>query len=92
MERVLPSDVKPYAKSPVFTSETVPDNLTSDHSLKAGTWGLLTVEHGDVTFFTKGQDLPVARLGTGDTFVIHPQEIHFVSLTEGAVFFVEFHK
>ena len=59
MERVLPNDVKPYAKSPVFTAETVPDNLTSDHSLKAGTWGLLTVEHGDVTYFTKGPDAPL---------------------------------
>ena len=38
----------PYASSPVFNSETLPDALRNDHRTKAGTWGLLRVLEGEV--------------------------------------------
>ncbi len=91
-QRSLPADVEAYGKTPVFTNETVPDKILNHHDLQAGTWGLLTVESGTVSFFLKGDDAPLAVIASGETFVILPEEIHFVRLSEDAKFFVAFYK
>ena len=46
-------------KAICFTNETVPDKLLNHHDLQAGTWGLLTVEAGTVSFFRQGDDRAV---------------------------------
>ena len=91
-ERSLPDDVEPHGKTPLFTSETVPDKILSHHELQAGTWGLLTVEAGTVSFFRQGDDLPVAVISCEKPFVILPEEVHHVRLSEDAKFFVTFYK
>lgn len=91
-ERSLPADVEPYGKTPVFTNETVPDKILNHHDLQAGTWGLLTVESGTVSFFLKGDDAPLAVIASRETFVILPEETHYVRLAEDTKFFVTFYK
>ena len=91
-QRYLPDDVEPYGKTPLFTNETVPDKLLNHHDLQAGTWGLLTVEAGTVSFFRQGADAPFAVISSGKPFVILPEEVHHVRLSEDARFFVAFYK
>ncbi len=91
-ERFLPDDVGPYGKTPLFTNETVPDKILNHHELQAGTWGLLTVEVGTVSFFRKGEDVPVAVISSEKPFVILPEEVHYVRLSEDAQFFVQFYR
>ncbi|WP_017671405.1 DUF1971 domain-containing protein [Blastomonas sp. AAP53] len=38
----------PYASSPVFDEQSLPDALRNDHRTKDGTWGLLRVIEGEV--------------------------------------------
>ncbi len=92
MHRKLPKEVKPYAKSPVYTKKTVPEKLLNHHDLKAGTWGCLNVEEGKVDYFTNGQDVPVSTLAAGEKIVIQPEEKHYITPSEDARFFIEFYK
>lgn len=91
-ERSLPANAEASGKTPVFTNETVPDKILNHHDLQAGTWGLLTVESGTVSFFLKGDETPLAVIASGETFVILPEEIHYVRLSEDAKFSVTFYK
>ena len=91
-QRSLPDDVEPSGKTPLFTNDTVPDKLLNHHDLQAGTWGLLTVEAGTVSFFRKGDEAPVAVISSEKPFVILPEEVHYVRLSEDAEFFVTFYK
>lgn len=90
--RDLPDDAEPNGKTPLFTNETVPDKILTHHELQAGTWGLLTVEAGTVSFFRQGEDTPVAVISSEKPFVILPEEVHYVRLSEDTKFFVEFYK
>ncbi len=91
-QRSLPDDVKPSGKTPLFTNETVPDKILNHHELQAETWGLLTVEAGTVSFFRQGGDAPLAVISSEKPFVILPEEVHYVRLSEDAKFFVTFYK
>ncbi len=91
-ERSLPDDVEPHGKTRLFTNDTVPDALLNHHDLQAGKWGLLTVEAGTVSFFRQGDTEPLAVIAPGKPFVILPEEIHYVRVSEDAKFFVEFYK
>lgn len=91
-ERNLPDDVEASGKTPLFTNDTVPDKILTHHELQVGTWGLLTVEAGTISFFRQGEDTPLAVIPAGETLVILPEEVHYVRLSEDAKFFVEFYK
>ncbi len=91
-QRDLPDDGESHGRTPLFTNETVPDKLLNHHDLQAGTWGLLTVEAGTVSYFRQGDDAPFAVIPLGETFVILPEEVHYVRLSEDAKFFVAFYK
>jgi len=92
MKRSLPSTVTCYAQSPTFTHETVPESLLQSHNLKPGTWGLLRVERGTITFFIEEQREAVDTVEAGTTFVILPEERHHIQVSDDARFFIEFHK
>lgn len=90
--RMLPAHVAPYAETPVFTSDTVPSKLLSHHDLKPGTWGLMHVKRGAVRFFVEDGDEPVAVLNKDDTFVILPEERHYIKVSNDVKFYIEFLK
>ncbi len=72
------------------SSITVPGKLLDVHDLKAGTWGRLNVKSGEIDYFLDGEDKPLAHLKTGDTFIILPEEKHYIDISDDAVFFIEF--
>ena len=64
----------PYASSPVFDDQSLPDKLRNDHRTKDGTWGLLRVLEGEVRLIftephrevlvTPDMPAPIAPLAT----------------------------
>lgn len=88
----LPKGVAPYKTTPRFTATTVPKGLLADHSLKAGTWGLIQCHAGALRYFLQGDVVPQAVLHAGETLVVPPEVVHFVSLSPDAEFSVVFHR
>lgn len=88
----LPEGVAPYKTTPRFTTETVPKGLLKDHSLKAGTWGLIQVHAGELRYFLAGETQPLATLQTEQSWAVPPQVLHFVELSDDGVFSVVFHR
>lgn len=68
---------EPYASSPVFDAQTLPDALRGDHRTKPGTWGLLRVLEGEVhLIFT---DPPSEqRVTPSSPAIISPAATHHV--------------
>ena len=91
-DRRLPEGAAPYSKTATFTAQTVPQKLTNAHNTKPGVYGRLNVNRGEVSYYLDGQEAPLAVVSAGETFIILPQEWHFVQLSDDAEFFVEFLK
>ena len=72
------------------SSVTVPNKLLDVHDLKAGTWGRLNVKSGKIDYYLEDGDKLLAQLKSGDTFVILPEEKHYIDISDDAVFFIEF--
>jgi len=53
--------------------------------------GLLKVEQGEVRFFSEDNTCALAMLHAGETFVILPEERHYIEVSNDAVFYVEFY-
>jgi tellurite resistance-related uncharacterized protein len=88
----LPHGVEHYSSTKMFTDQTVPVALTSTHETKAGSWGLLKVLEGRLTFtLVAVPDSPVTLEG-GQNLVIEPETPHFVTPQGPARFQVEFYK
>ena len=71
----------PYKTTAVFDEQSLPAAIRTEHSTKAGTWGLLRVLEGRVTlvFTASGREVVVTPDRPAE---IPPQETHFVR-TEG---------
>lgn len=66
-----------YRSTPVFDAATLPAALRADHSLKAGTWGLIQVLEGEVRL-TYSDPHMTTVLKPGTPGRIGPQQVHFV--------------
>lgn len=89
MSSGLPKGIVPYKRTPVFTEKTVPKALLSDHSTKAGTWGLICVESGTLRYTVPGRKY-MENLSPGINGVVHPEELHHITPLGPVRFFVEF--
>jgi len=87
--KTLPPDYVAYKKTPLFTNETVPKGLLHDHRTKAGTWGLIQVEHGKLQYTIEGKEVHV--LEPDSPGVVEPEITHFVTPMGDVAFFVEFY-
>ena len=87
-----PEGLEKYGETPVFTTETVPAKLTSDHNTKAGVWGKLVVFEGALDYIVAGPPESATRVAAGAFAVIEPEVLHRVRLDPGTRFQVEFHR
>lgn len=67
----------PYRSTPVFEAATLPAALRAEHSLKAGTWGLIQVLEGEVRLTYRDPHMTTV-LSPGKPGRIGPQQVHFV--------------
>lgn len=86
----LPYAPIPYRVSPLFDEKTLPRALLSTHALKAGTWGIVRVEEGQVHYCEDGLSSP--RLLTPSVPGIVPPEVpHNLELVGPVSLRVEFY-
>jgi tellurite resistance-related uncharacterized protein len=83
--------ITPYASSPIFDEQNLPDALRKDHRTKDGTWGVLRVLAGKVRLVFI--DPPSQVIVTPETpALIPPQATHFVELLGKMTMQVDFYR
>lgn len=85
----LPDTVAPYQRTKTFTEDTVPKGLLTDHTTKAGIWGVITVEWGVLEYSIPGTGETVT-LDPTQQGIIEPEVVHRVKPLGEVAFYVEF--
>ncbi|HEV7314018.1 DUF1971 domain-containing protein [Sphingopyxis sp.] len=74
----LPSDAHPYRTIGPFDAGHIPAGLLKTHNLKAGAWGLLTVEAGAIGFCWDDEAGGGCELQVGEVILVPPLVPHHV--------------
>lgn len=69
-----------YKSTPVFDEKTLPEALQKAHCTKAGTWGLLELLSGALTYVIEESGNSRLMMA-GDRQIIEPQQLHHVELS-----------
>ena len=79
MTNRLPDRLVPSATSPIFTQDTLPDALQTEHTLAPGHWAVLNVFEGSLQFVNldTGQERVISA---PDRVTIHPGMPHRVAI------------
>ncbi|MGH7872774.1 MAG: DUF3565 domain-containing protein [Candidatus Binatia bacterium] len=87
----MPDDVEAYRKTAVFTEQTIPDGLRSDHSTKPGVWAKIQVIEGNLLYRVDalGAKFELSPQAPG---IVIPEISHHIELIGAVKFFVEFYK
>lgn len=88
----LPAGLEAYKRTPDFTPENLPAALRSQHSTKAGVWGLLHVLEGQVIYRLASPNTESTIASAGETIVILPEIVHWVEFVTPGRFYVEFYR
>tara|TARA_R110000868_G_scaffold281824_1_gene542065 strand:+ start:345 stop:620 length:276 start_codon:yes stop_codon:yes gene_type:complete len=88
----LPLEVKAYKKTEVFSKETTPKGLLSEHRTIQGVWGKIVVLEGTLIYTIDDNDGETIELSPGKIGVVEPQVIHHVTPLDGVKFYVEFYR
>lgn len=91
----LPHDVSPYHRTAEFTEATVPAGLLRAHTTKAGTWGLIHVLEGELTYRIEDPRRPTSTVlltPKDPPGVVEPTILHSVAPGKTVRFYVEFHR
>lgn len=89
-QRLLPEGARVYRRTSTFDESTVPAGLLGDHATKAGTWGRLVVEDGQVDLWFAPPLSVLVRGRPGEAIVIPTELRHHVRLAGPVRFHVEF--
>lgn len=91
--RTLPARVAPYKRTPTFTHLSTPAALQKDHRTKAGTWGVLNIERGQLLYHITHCDPPQTYLlNPENSGVIEPGQLHHVGFDGEVAFHVQFYR
>jgi tellurite resistance-related uncharacterized protein len=89
----LPAGLEAYKRTPIFTEQSVPAGLLKDHSTKDGTWGMIHVEEGCLTYVITDPRRPQSErtlTRDSDPGVVEPTILHRVHPSGKVRFWVEF--
>ena len=88
----LPDDVLSYKRTPEFNRDTVPQGLLRAHQTKAGTWGLIVILEGRLSYTILEPEREVVELFPGFDGVVEPTVLHEVAPLGAVRFYVEFYR
>ena len=91
----MPSDVRPYRRTEIFTETTVPKALLKAHSTKQDVWALIHVLEGHLVYRINDPTRTAhTEVLTPETppGVIDPAILHEVEPLGAVRFYVEFHR
>lgn len=89
----LPAGLESYRRTAGFTEKTVPAALRADHTTKEGSWGLIVVEQGALTYRITDPRRPESETlltPTSAPGVIEPTILHHVEPHGPVRFHIEF--
>jgi tellurite methyltransferase len=91
----MPRDHVAYQRTSSFDQNSVPAALLAQHSTKAGVWGLIRVESGELEYTIEDERLSTdaeqcQRLEAGDVGVVIAEVEHHVTPIGDVRFHVEF--
>jgi tellurite methyltransferase len=87
----LPDHFVAYKETPVFTENTVPASLRTDHSTRPGVWARVHVMGDRLRYQVDGWGTDVV-LTPDDPGIVVPEVPHSMEPTGSVRFFVEFYK
>ena len=90
--KTLPDNVARYATSPEFTEETLPENLSSSHQTKAGTWAKIVVLEGRLRYHIFEPEVKEHELSPDRPGIVKPTIPHRVEPIGQVRFQVEFYR
>ena len=86
----LPDNVKAYKRTPTFTEETAPEGLLNTHNTKAGVWGLIQIEEGELEYTIENEEVHI--LTKDKNGVVEPEVMHHIKPLNKVSFYIEFYK
>ncbi len=87
----FPEGLTCYKSTPEFTETTVPKGLLNDHATRRGTWGIIRVLEGRLTYTVCDEEAKVFHLSLETPGIVVPERRHYIQ-PEGKVrFLVEFY-
>ena len=87
----LPSAFVPFKRTPVFTTDSIPAGLRTNHSTAPGTWAKIVVTEGALRY--RIADLGVdVQLSPREEGIVVPEVPHSVEPAGGVRFYVEFYR
>ena len=87
----IPDSFVAYKKTQIFTEESLPAGLKSDHSTKTGVWGKIIVTEGKLRYCVDTLDAYV-ELSLNNPGIVVPEVLHSIEPLGAVSFFVEFYK
>jgi tellurite resistance-related uncharacterized protein len=91
----LPTGVRPYRRTPVFTEASIPAGILKAHSTKPDVWGLIHVLEGRLAYrITDPSRETSERVLTrgAEPGLVEPAVLHEVEPLGPVRFYVEFHR
>ena len=73
---VMPPEAGEYKRTATFTEQTLPEALRAAHRTKAGTWGRIVVEAGELEYHVRAR---IHRLRPGVVGLVEPECPHHVT-------------
>ena len=89
--KALPASVTPYRRTPEFNERSVPKGLLTSHSTKPGTWGMIVVIEGSLTYRILEPEVEEHELDAEHPGVVEPTVTHEIEPHAGARFYVQFY-
>ena len=90
--KMLPPDVMPYKRTPEFTERSVPKALLESHSTKPGTWGMIVILEGSLTYRIMEPNIEEARLSPDHPGVIEPAIQHEIEPDAKVKFYIQLYR
>jgi len=87
----IPIITSAYNQTRHYTDRTVPGMMKHDHSIRAGVWGKIVVERGEVQYVIDGDD-EVYTLTVDEPGVIEPLVKHRITPQPNSKFYIEFYR
>jgi tellurite resistance-related uncharacterized protein len=89
--KTLPTDVRPYRRTPEFTEATIPRGLLRDHATKPGVWAVIHVTRGALDYHILEPAPEQHRLTPDNVGIVEPEMRHHVAPLGPVQLYVEFH-
>ncbi len=88
--QTLPDDVKAYKRTATFTETTLPAGLQGEHRTRAGVWGVIRVQSGEVLYRILGEPTEEHLLRPDAPGIVEPAMPHQLELRGPVELYVEF--